>query len=566
MIEIHAHTRPARPVLLPVVCAAALFSAVGLAWWQVEDARVLGDEIAISGSPLIVRVPREWVAASGTPGRFVLPGEGHDPRGAVTPEREIVFRHARLGTFVPPEQVIVQLNREQSAQSTAPEPARVGGMPGLQVRRIITVSFGRHVIQRETAMRVAVTPQGDVIHVEFTPLLELSTADLELLDRICASIRLADRPANAASGVLLKSAGVRFPIARDWEIYPPDFPEIAGVFVQALDDGRPVWVLGVHRTWIAPERAPADILADLAGTQWERADVLPQTSSAGTRQVLQIQCPRGLISMVASACLTSDEQGHAALIVAYADEDHAAVASQAALEAATALELTETPLLPDMKAAIQSGETLTSEIRKGGPRRDWGQEASETQYHGERLAERINLTRVRQPTKGSSSGYEGREIVSADRNRRVYDLVWKMDGRAESYTAKLQLALRSGGSFSMTEQRVGDEPRLRRIIDDSKATVTPIGARFVPPPAEILAELDAARRDDGAYLIEVSPLQPRTTMSRLMRPLPPDAAGNRRVLTQDDFDPRGAISAFNAAGELQYSVGPGLYLERGEER
>lgn len=567
MIEVQAQTKPARPALLPVVCAATLFGVVALAWWQVDESRRLGDEVAIRGTPLRVRVPRDWVAVQDSPGRFVLPGEMRDPRGVTTIERQIFFAHARLGTFVPPEQVVEQLNRNEAARATPPEASRIGALPALQVRRVVSVQHGRQLYQRETAMRVAVTPGGDVIRVEYTPLLELSLADLELLDDICASIRLADRLPPAPPDGLLQRAGVRFPVARDWQLFPPDFAEVAGVFVQASDQGIPRWVLAVHRTWLAEERAPTELLRDFADAHWRTAELVPQASSSRTRnEILQIQRPRGGASPVAGACLVTAAGGAACLVVAYADVERAAVAAQAALELAAALEFTPTEQVPDVESAARAGAQLVLGLPEA-VQRIWQAGARQDQYRGERRGKRLSLLRSRQP-RGSApqGGFEGQDQLGSEESGAQQDFAWSIDGRGQGYSGKLTLRAARGAELILEERRARDEALLKRTLNQTRANsqLIRIGPRFVSPPVESVAESEVAGRSGGAWLIEVSPLRPLSTVSRLLRPLPPDAEGNRRVLIQDDFAPRGTISAYDSDGVLRYSQDALGYLERAE--
>ncbi len=189
MLEVHVGARPGRPVLLTVLTAALLILSLGAAWLQVRSTRTLGPASRVGDSPLLVRPPVGWRADPRDPSLFILwLNEG--VRGADVPKRSVRFgydpnpRSANLRSY------LRRLMRGETPGST--RPAQIGGFDGLQISRERMLTFRRRAYQVQTIVRIAMTPTGEMLFVEYTPFSTFTPADAELLDSICAAVRVED--------------------------------------------------------------------------------------------------------------------------------------------------------------------------------------------------------------------------------------------------------------------------------------------------------------------------------------------------------------------------------------
>jgi hypothetical protein len=567
MFEVHLGSKPGRPRLLLVCAAVVLLGTLGLAWWQAQDRRALGDEVRIEGTPLVVRPPRGWRQDPRNPGVFALPTRRERTgRAEVTLERYVWFQYVRNDTFVPPEEILKWRNLQEWAKSTAPEPARVGPLAGIQVRRIVRQSaFGRAYLQ-EQVLRVACSPRGDVIMVEYVPLTGLTAAQIGLLDDMCAAIRLEDPAFTTKAAELLRYAGIEVPEDESWKVFGPDFPEVPGFYVQSLVDGMPTWSLGVFRTWLAKERTPSDLLVNLGSYYWglapEDAHVAKSQRADGA-VIATIRHPVFGRSdhRVASAWLVAESAERAALTLVFSGAGSAEAGDEAARRLAQAMVCRPTEALPPLEAAAAAGRELADILTQKGAVPWWGRLPTEAYYlePGAKYPRGVYLGRAAL-ADDPAAGYRGRTLhmQNTERESRPQLELWTIDGHARGYDYSFR------GNIDTWQGTV--PVTVEEHLDATSATVSrtvsmsgqcrrwefPVGPSFVCPPLESIAEAWVAQRGQGAWLIETAGHIGAGTHTRLLRPLPPDESGHHRLLTMTDFWPRGAVLGFDEGPEPLY--------------
>lgn len=573
MVAVHAGIRPGRPTLLLLLSAGALAGTLGLAWWQASDALALADELHIEGTPLIVRPPRNWVRDADDPRAF-LPPLRFDRRRAERWPRRVSFKYTRLDRFYPLDQLVFVLDQRDYFDSGDPRPSRIGPLDALQVRRVRNQRYRGRVYHQETVLRLACSPRGDVITVEYEPLTGLTTGDLDLLDQVCKHVRIDDPAFNHTPKELRERAGLSFPLADNWRMIGPDFAETPGLYVQASEHGVPSWSLGVFRTWLAEGRSPTDLLKDFAAQQWRLTpeSVLPH-AHYGTRRRLDLASIRNPAfgfgaTDIASVWIVVQSPGEVAIIYAFADAMWAHVADFAAEELARSLEFAPSELLPSFELAKTAGTELAALLTKKGAMPWWGRYADRGYYLGDfgrqprvRVAEHTPSARDR--------GYDGFTLTAVPRAPESGDVeVWSIDDRAAAYAYELQGAALNGNPltrFSLREQRTGPGAPIRRSLAElrrgRRRVIAPerefaVGDAFIAPPIEPLAETWVAQQSQGAWLIEVSTPLGVSSHTRLLRPLPPDEAGRPRVLRIIDFSPRGEVAAYSNGDVLENRIGP----------
>jgi len=579
MFEVHLGSKPGRPRLLLVCAAAVLLGTLGLAWWQAYDRRALGDEVRIDGTPLVVRPPRGWKQDPRNPGIFALPaGREGTGRGEVTLERYVRFQYLRNATFVPPEEILKWRNL-QWAKSAAPEPARVGPLAGIQVRRIVRHSaFGRVYLQ-EQVLRVACSPRGDILMVEYVPLTGLTTAQLELLDDMCAAIRLEDPAFTTKPAELLRYAGIEVPEDENWTVFGPDFPEAPGFYVQSSVNGLPAWSLGVFRTWLAEGRTPGDLLVDFASEHWrlppKDAQVAQSRREDGAR-VATIRHPAFGRSdhRVASVWLVAESAERAALIFVFSGASFAAVGDEAARKLAQTMVCGPTKALPPLDAAATAGRELADILTQKGAVPWWGRLPMEAYYlePGTTHPRGVYIGRAA-IGDDPAAGYRGHTLYlhSTESEPRPQLGLWTIDGHARGYAYKFQgdIDTWQGRVPTSVEERLdAGSATVRRTVKtpgQRRSWEFPVGPSFVCPPLESIAEAWVAQRDEGAWLIEATSHFDAGTHTRLLRPLPPDESGHRRLLLMTDFWPRGTVLGFDEGPEPLYQQHPAADYQRATE-
>jgi len=296
MLEVHLGSKPGRPTLLLILCAAALLGSLGLAYLQVSDARALGPAQRIAGTPLVVRPPRGWAPSAESPRVFIPSPEAGEGATSSPFGWQVRFGYERHEAFVSPQRIV-----ERFVQGSPIRPATLGGMPAVEVRGSRLVRFGKTMYRRETALRVASSMRGDVVLVEYWPPARFTAADGELLDEICGAVRFNDARATMPDADAASRAGVAFPLAKEWTLLSASHEQTPGCYVLASVDGSAMWGLGIFRTWLANGRTPTDLLYDCAQRmwdldadevgleQWQRSDGAQVTSMSAKRPVSEAE-------------------------------------------------------------------------------------------------------------------------------------------------------------------------------------------------------------------------------------------------------------------------------------
>ncbi len=213
LIEVHTGTRPGRARLLLFIAAGTLVGALGLAWWQVRVRRVLGPEQRIADTPLIVRLPKGWIADSGNPQAFVLPVPTPERwlptrtqgwrRAALEFERRIRFDYAQLPRYESTERLL----RELDLDPRQTRPARIGPHDAVEVTEVTPRRFLGRNVEMETIVRFTCLPGGQLIKISYDSLFEMRPADLDILDEVCRTVRLDERALQDQTPRGLRRAG-----------------------------------------------------------------------------------------------------------------------------------------------------------------------------------------------------------------------------------------------------------------------------------------------------------------------------------------------------------------------
>jgi hypothetical protein len=152
-----------------------------------------------------------------------------------------------------------QLTRLFQAAATSPaQPARIGRFDGVQ----FLVGRPGPRAENQAIYRWASMPQGGQVSIEYTPLIEASHGDMDLFDAVCEAVRVDGSELPRDPQETLAHAGVRFPIAADWQVFGAQDRSGPGLWVQRFEGNRPVWALAVFRREFPRRSAPIDVLAD----------------------------------------------------------------------------------------------------------------------------------------------------------------------------------------------------------------------------------------------------------------------------------------------------------------
>ncbi len=554
-LEVESGSRPGRPALLAVLTAVALVAMLALAWTQAERRRALGPEVRVADTPLHIRPPRGWQVDPHDSHNFVLPvrDEGWRRR-QFAHERRIRITYERQESFLPVETWLEALGSGPRGKGPAARPAQLGPFPAVETRLLVPKRLGNKRFYGEVLVRAALLPRGDVIAVEYDPLVDLRPTDYAILEDVCATLRVDDPALTGAAADVLARAGLSFPVAPRWTVTGPAFPEVPGVFVGGLSEGLPAWSLAVLRTYRAHDRTLEDLLADFAWDRWMQpaaeGDIRSQSRARGG-QVAYIRQPRaarGSDNVVAVYAVAISDRD-AALIFAYAGPSAAAAAEDAAAELAGALEFREYPGAFDFDRAVQDGARLIERLNERGAVPRWGREAVEYVYDG--FAPGVTLLlRTQRAALGrdAEQGYRGSELLESNR-RQEQQTWWTLDGRAQGYESRTEF-WRANNKVTIEERREGAAARVRRstrVADARPENATfRVGPAFVPPPAESIIEGWAARGDFPAVIVEYSSAAARGACAVLLRALPP-SDGRPRALVQFDYRPFGILVTYDEA-------------------
>lgn len=568
MVEVLSGSRPGRRTVATVLCAAAVAGALGLAALQVQQRRGLVDELRIPGTPLIVRVPRNWTASESAPGVFELrtSADGHTD----VVQRRIAFRYERLPAFRPVEQLLTEMYGVRGRVAAAPR--KLGPLPAVQAQLAEALVIRGVRFARERVVVVGCSPRGDVIGLEYQPLTELTPSDHELLDAICAALRIDDAALTLAADEAMARAGLHFTPARDWTVFGPDFERVAGLSILALSEGVPAWSILVARTWLADGRTPAALLADFAATHWDVQEAAaPSVHESGARQIAAIRHP-GFgreEPLFPSVWLVSEGPSRAAMLFVCAAPDRVAVADQAASELSRALRFTDTDLGIDVREATEAARKWVATSLKRGAEPWWGKLRHRASYTVRTLAGVMDAQLDREAVGGDAArGYVGSERFTRVDSSESRKSEWSVDGTGRGYSYTFEtLAVRGRRTVYSTvrEQRRAGSDRVDRTVSDGQseqASSFVAGETFICPPLESVAEFWVARQAGGNWLFQVSSVGTAGSHTRLLRPLPPEAGGRVRVLSIDDFFPRGALLSYDESAQLVQQVDPYVHIDR----
>lgn len=566
MMEVHTGARPGRPRLLLVLTALAFGGTVALAWFQVQQARRLGPGQPIADTPLRVRLPRGWVRDPENPQRFILPHRDHgaprDPREP-SEDRWIRFSYVRLPEFRQPVEVLRGDRWLEAAQ-----PARVGPFDGVQAIRRVPHPRIRGFAQ-ERVMRLACSPRGDLIQVEYLPLTEFTESQRLLLDEICGSLEINDAEARLAHADAFARAGVSFPLAPQQPVCGALRPELPGFYAgYSTPDAAPLCAIGAFRTFLGPGRTPRDLLIDLARTAWLAGSpaVRSDTRSDGAA-VLHVRNPDTSDDRhpLSSAWAVAAPDGSAALLLVYAGALDAQTADQVAGQAAQRLEFTPARALPNLDDAAAAGRELAGLLTREGPVAWWGREPLLTYFLGSTATRRIALrSEIRALGREPRRGYEGSDRFQFEGPGEQKE-VWSLDGRGAAYTSVFDgLIGGRGGRMVIVQDERPAGGTVRRVVQAGRAReelrFVP-GEAFVAPPLEFLAAALAAQSLRRPCLFESTQPFARATCGVLAVPLA-EEGGLSRVLLLRDYLPTGSELSFDADAALHALRTPELRLER----
>lgn len=554
MIEVYSGHRPGRPVLLLTIAATALAGTLGAAWFQVQNRRALAAEVRIPNTPLVVRPPRGWIVDPRDPTSIVLPTEHmFFGRSMWVAERRIRFRYERRRSFVLPE---------LPPSQAAPEAARIGPLRGFQVITARPQRTELGITVSEVVTRVACSPRGDLVTIEYTPLTELTLADLALLGDVAAAVRLDDPGVIADPAKLQERCGLLFDVPADWTAAAADLPEVAAMSVVGQVEGLSAYAVSIYRKFLSAGRNPDAILRDFAAAEWRGigGDLRISSVQGGNgSEALVVRAPPGRVTaeqpLAAWLVAAGDD---AALLLVFADPRFAAAADDAARRIATTLRFAPSPLMPPLASAAAQGQALAAQLRSAEALSGaWGLLPTRSYYVLTAAPSAAVFASGRELVgRTTDRGYRGFAIEREPGREAVLSWQSQPDGVGYDWTREsVEQIGPAAQRLTIRERRRKGEERVSRtriIGRSSRRDEYEIGPNFVGLPAESIAEFRVANQPDANCLIEVAALDGDAACARLLRALPPDERGLRRVLIEDDFRPYAAILAFDADGELQY--------------
>jgi hypothetical protein len=257
------------------------------------------------------------------------------------------------------------------------------------------------------------------------------------------------------------------------------------------------------------------------------------------------------------------------VIYVLADDSTASAADQAAAQLAEEMQFVSSYPVDGVEAAIANGRELAGLLRAEGAASWWGDGEVTSYYYGEIIGRQLLVVSQRKAVGGTRGlGYEGFDRYLGPNPGADENHVWEIDAGLDAFTRRVETDFDGRGrprSLRLQEARKAGESTVHRVVKATEGfeeSSVPVGAAFVPPPAEALAESWVARKEGGTWLTETSPLRGNAMTTQLSTPLEPDADGRVRVLLVDDYWPRGSVLAFDADLELAYQIVPGGRFER----
>lgn len=570
MWEVYSGTRPGKPARLLIISAVLLAGTLGLAWWQVSASRALASEQRVENTPLVVRPPIGWVANPKTPGRFVLPsrqpGVG---RSRISIERQITFSYSRSPYFRSPREWVRQRAERDALPFSDYRPARIGRFWGIQATRRLRVEHRGMGFDQDSVIRVACTPRGDILVVEYVPLTDLTLGDLDLLDAICRAVRIDDESVGRSPADAWTQVGLAARLPSDACVVAAR-EEFPGLHIGFLEGGEMVHAIDVFRTWMAPGRSAAEILRDVATSTlhapWVDLPTPDELHRADGLSMAFIQNPVvDQDDTFVCAGLVWRDARDVVLLISRASSRYAALAEKSLKQLAETIGFREADCAPDVGASIVAGTALTKLLTQQGPVAWWGREMSRDYLLDADNGLRLHVLERAAESRNPSLGYRGQDLAifpSGHESER-----WTMDEHGYEYSNTWQGAAADGTPTSIRTKRAADGTMQHTIqLGRLNRTVKLIPAEyFVAPPMELIAHAWVANQDDGEWLIETIGPWGQSLPTMRMQPLSPDSEGRRRVASQLDYSPTGAIITFNSdqsIAAVEYHAGKLLAVDR----
>ncbi|MBL8878903.1 MAG: hypothetical protein JNG88_07265 [Phycisphaerales bacterium] len=550
MWEVYSGTRPGKPARLLILSAVLLASTLGLAWWQVSASRALAAEQRVENTPLVVRPPIGWIANPKAPGRFVLPTRQQGiGRQRISIERQITFSYAQGSSFRSPREWIRERAQRDALPFSDYRPARIGRFWGVQATRRLRVEHRGFGFDQDSVIRVACTPRGDILVVEYVPLTDLTLGDLDLLDAICRAVRVDDEAVAKSPAEAWAQVGLAARLPADACVVAAR-EEFAGLHVGFLENGEMTHAIDIFRTWMAPGRNAAEILRDVAASTLHAPWVdLPTPDELHRADGLSMAImPNPAVEQddtFSSAGLVWRDPRNAVLLIARANPRNAAQAESSLKRLAEAIAFREADCAPDVDASISAGMALSKLLTQQGPVAWWGRELSRDYLLESRTGLRLQVMERSAESRNPRLGYRGQNLTIFPQGHESER--WTMDEHGYEYSNAWQGESADGTPTSLRTKR-GLDGTIQHTIQLGRLNRTvkliPTDC-FISPPMEMIAQAWAANQDDGEWLLETIGPWGQSLPTMRLRPLPPDADGRRRVACQWDWQPNGRIITFN---------------------
>lgn len=580
MADVYSTTRPGRPNLAVLLSAGVLLAALGGAALQVAASRALGPAVAIPGTKLTVRPPKGWTQVPGNAGTFSLLVRGERAGGEESYEKQIRFDAGKLPLFLPAERFF-----DPQTLGSQPVARKVAELNGLQAkrrvkRRLPRLFGGYESYIKETVVRVAVSPRGDFVRIEYDPLTEMTTADEELLEDICRQVRLEEPGLRVSEGEAISHAGLEWSAGGDRVVAGPEIAESRGFYVGSVGGEELRWSIGVHRTFLSAGRSPRDLVRDFVTQQCEmevaEGDIVETEGGNGARTATYVVKASSRSPLpVVSVRVTAAGATRAALLLTCAAPRHAAEAEAAARAMSEAIRFVDD--FPVGAVADEAGREIVERIAEKGLGNWWGGGDERGYYLGERVelsgAKTFDaVVTQRTAARGKSgvfesestalhTGYEEYERWTVSADGRSYELERViLEGGASGVPVEVRESRLAGASEITRTVRYSGGPTERRR---SRKMTVGVGAGFLSRPLEEIAELETARSvEGGSRMFQVSNRMADGLHGRLLTPLPPDKEGRVRVLVTDDFSPQPVLIGFEADGVMAYQQSVDMRLQR----
>ena len=573
MYEVYSGTRAGRPTVLLTLLAAALAGALCLAWTQVSAGRRLGEPVRLAHTPLVVRPPAGWVQDEKDPDVFKKAVRRHAWGQEVwVVERELRFHYRCWKSFQPIGDLLQQTAYRDVAAAYAPQPGKIGHLPGVQVRLQRVRPLGRRVETFESIIRLVSTARGEEISIEYTPLGELTAGDMALFDAVCAAVQIDGVEAEVPATELLSAAGVEIPLDPRWTVLPPEVPDVAGLCIQDNVSGDPHWAVELYRTALLPERSGKTLVQSFVDNELPAGLPLPApevTQRSDGAEIVALEIPRFARQSipVTSYRMVTASPSRAAVIIAFGSDASADQANDVAASLADALVFQTDYPAQGADEAAENGLQLASMLRDDGPAAWWKLGLPDTHYLGYAYAQPLLIVSTIEALSGDPrGGYAGVDEYIHPARGDDERFVWQLDGTGGAYECRVQRGLdarRRPQSEAVVEARSANAPFIVRphATGDMTAVRVRVSAGFIPPPLGTLAQGWVAQQPDGVWLVEASQMHGTSTVGELLTPLEPDGDGHFRVLAQEDHWPRGVLLTFDDELTLVSQVERGIRFQ-----